>query len=115
MCALVTGVQTCALPILSALVSSSASVVALAMDWPTPALGPLIGTSSATRWRSVSVGRPSVTSGPVCVGPVWEIGSKACRERVCQYVEISVRAVSYKQKENYKQKSNIRLTKHTNT
>src|SRR6186713_2709431 len=51
---------------LSALVSSSAIVVALAIERPTAAFSPDSGTSSATRWRAVSVGRTSAL-GP-CVG-----------------------------------------------
>jgi hypothetical protein len=38
----------------------------LAMASPTPALAPVIGTSSAIRWRWASLGRP--VAGPV--GPV---------------------------------------------
>src|SRR3546814_12894233 len=30
--------------------------------------------------------------------PAWEIGRASCRERVCQYVSISVVAVSFKKK-----------------
>ena len=41
---------------LSAVVSSSAIVVALAIACPTGAVSPLMGTSSAMRWRPVSVG-----------------------------------------------------------
>src|SRR3546814_1129188 len=40
----------------SALVSSRAMVVALAIDWPTSPFSPDIGTNSATRWRVSSVG-----------------------------------------------------------
>src|SRR6478736_3395668 len=43
----------------SALVSSSAIVVALAIERPTAAFSPDSGTSSATRWRVVSVGSTS--------------------------------------------------------
>src|SRR3546814_15470859 len=48
--------------------SSSAIIVALAIDCPTPALVPASGTSSATRLRSVSVGMPCSTGGRVSGG-----------------------------------------------
>src|SRR6187455_628011 len=64
----------------SALVSSSAIVVALAIERPTAAFSPDSGTSSATRWRAVSVGStsalgpagPGAVAGPVRVsGTTW--------------------------------------------
>jgi hypothetical protein len=48
--------------------SSKASVVALAIAVPTSAFGPVCGTSSATRWRSVSVGKPGPTLSSGFVG-----------------------------------------------
>src|SRR3546814_17074376 len=76
---------------LSALVSSRASVVALAIAVPTSALVPVSGTSSATRWRSVSVGRPgSIASGfsggggggPCVLGPTWQAARSPPTARV---------------------------------
>src|SRR3546814_7061824 len=71
-CALVTGVQTCALPI-----------------WPPglrPTYFPRRCNGKGSIWRSI------ITSNP-------EIGRASCRERVCQYVSISVVAVSLKKKQ----------------
>src|SRR3546814_18232956 len=39
---------------------------------------------------------PAIVLSPVAVGLIGEIGSASCRERVCQYVELSVVAVSLK-------------------
>src|SRR3546814_19827932 len=92
-CALVTGVQTCALPI-----SSDGFSVRVGMK--------------KTDRRMKLLARPS---GLVIVGGNrhWsprgrpgEIGRASCGERVCQYVEISVVAVSLKKK-----KQKIRLGK----
>src|SRR5688572_16671620 len=48
---------------LAALVSSTAMVAALEIDWPTAPLVPLSGTIRATRWRWVSVGRLEIGGG----------------------------------------------------
>src|SRR3546814_3767827 len=81
-CALVTGVQTCALPIslrngqgilrlLVALFRRRSSGVILAQrGWP-----------AARQTRRVL--NPKGGAG---VSPAWEIGRASCRERVCQYV-----------------------------
>src|SRR3546814_17967958 len=39
---------------------------------------------------------PEIGQAEQDVGPVWSIGRASCRERVCQYVSISVVAVSLK-------------------
>jgi hypothetical protein len=49
-------------------VSSTAILAALAMDVPTPAFGPVSGTSSATRFLSVSVGSEGVTGSGTVTG-----------------------------------------------
>src|SRR3546814_2247694 len=79
-CALVTGVQTCALPICSVVAASlvpedrKASAVALMFTGLTLAnvLGVPLGTALGqfAGWRM----------------PFWEIGRESCRARVCQYV-----------------------------
>src|SRR3546814_9248462 len=64
-CALVTGVQTCALPISCTLDQKL--------------LAPRAATTEVT--SILSLFRPK------CLGVVsWEIGRASCRERVCQYV-----------------------------
>src|SRR3546814_10684555 len=70
-CALVTGVQTCALPI------SRSWFEPPARSWP----------------------RRCACTSATCS----KIGRASCRERVCQYVEISVVAVSLKKKDNRKE------------
>src|SRR3546814_987068 len=74
-CALVTGVQTCALPILPgfliAVVASSLAVALL--NLPVDTIG--------SRFPDIPAGLP-VPSFP----DISEIGRASCRERVCQYV-----------------------------
>ena len=60
---------------MSALVSSIAMVVALAIDWPTAPLPPDIGTSNATRWRVSSLGRAVALGSGVGVCPVGRVVS----------------------------------------
>src|SRR3546814_8010906 len=90
--ALVTGVQTCALPI-------SPSALHHPPPYPSPTRGEgaeLRGHKNPPppRWGRVGVG----------VGRVaMQIGRASCRERVCQYVSISVVAVSYKKKQTARQ------------
>src|SRR3546814_20236935 len=51
--------------------SSSARLAAFAIDWPSAALGPVVGTSTATFWRSASsgpVGFSTGLGGPACPG-----------------------------------------------
>src|SRR3546814_8952284 len=85
-CALVTGVQTCALPISHRIARARQTL------WgrpPTPAQGGKLGTA-----RRLPVGscrcalahhrrRPCKAGGRVTS---FEIGRASCRERVCQYV-----------------------------
>ena len=59
-----------------AFMSSRAIVVALARAVPTAASGPVIGTSSATRWRASSCGSAAVGSG--AGGGVWTGGGAFC-------------------------------------
>src|SRR3546814_3914452 len=68
-CALVTGVQTCALPIWGLAYPRHAR--------PTP-------SSSPDRRRSPTM--PSVGEIRIVAGERLEIGRASCRERVCQYV-----------------------------
>src|SRR3546814_5570599 len=64
-CALVTGVQTCALPIFDGLIG-----------WP---------QSTAATTRSVRQ-LPSLSTDTSTASATKEIGRASCRERVCQYV-----------------------------
>src|SRR3546814_12487050 len=82
-CALVTGVQTCALPIFLA------------------GLGPDRLREPAERGRHVRVGTQDAEAGARqaaqdLLAVDLQIGRASCRERVCQYVQISVVAVSLK-------------------
>src|SRR3546814_4147898 len=97
-CALVTGVQTCALPISNAIEGSSAEIS------PKPAPGTKASTLPRARWSvapacivdanaltssfGTSVAHPATAleSKRVCNLIRREIGRASCRERVCQYV-----------------------------
>src|SRR3546814_14581901 len=91
-CALVTGVQTCALPI-----------------WKDPVLA----AAAVTRHADRADGDAEIVARPAVAGIVIlragggeqyilvdQIGRASCRERVCQYGEISVVAASLKKKIN---------------
>src|SRR3546814_4534978 len=82
-CALVTGVQTCALPILATswefrrrpwVVKSG---VPGSKVWKT--------TDGGDTWREITKGLPAL-KGKMGVAISPEIGRASCRERVCQYV-----------------------------
>src|SRR3546814_21190406 len=55
------------------------------------------------RWRCAGAGRRRTRGGSGGGCRDREIGRASCRERVCQYVEISVVAVSLKKKLNKKE------------
>src|SRR3546814_15950286 len=76
-CALVTGVQTCALPIFA---------------W----------RQLRDRWSAQGRAEPQLLDRirPFLRDQLEKIGRASCRERVCQYVSISVVAVSLKNKTN---------------
>src|SRR3546814_7940074 len=81
-CALVTGVQTCALPILADL----RVIIAEAVDWLAPG-GALVAEhgddqGAVTRALAASAGFDAIRTGT----DLTEIGRASCRERVCQYV-----------------------------
>src|SRR3546814_15501325 len=92
-CALVTGVQTCALPISWGKAGEGlAGHSCHATGAPTSTIAlPKLRPSSTPINASGALARPWVTSYLNL-----KIGRAACRERVCQYVEISVVAVSLK-------------------
>src|SRR3546814_11410666 len=105
-CALVTGVQTCALPIslkvaIHAAAPCPVPVKQAMIDWWGPVLFEYYAGSegngmtfiSSPDWLTHrgSVGRPILGA---------KIGRASCRERVCQYVYISVVAASLKKKEH---------------
>src|SRR3546814_9429590 len=78
-CALVTGVQTCALPIYPSAVPAAIRCVA-----PVPAM-PVDAIGSTRESRTVASTKIAAASGrPWSCGT--EIGRASCRERVCQYV-----------------------------
>src|SRR3546814_10354937 len=80
-CALVTGVQTCALPISSP-------------GWFLLLVTAIVQAASLGGDRFVGAAPPSVLGltalllfGPKLMGLIWmQIGRASCRERVCQYV-----------------------------
>src|SRR3546814_5232296 len=93
-CALVTGVQTCALPICLA-----KKLVGVFGDDEPPTIGLTPGGGEGRRHRISAGGRKErgkvvrVLEQPVCVADVYriaparpEIGRASWRERVCQYV-----------------------------
>src|SRR3546814_17974071 len=95
-CALVTGVQTCALPIfifqdpyasLSPRMSAGQIVAEPMRNFPDLQRGR--PRQDELAWLFTKVG----------LRPEAKIGRASCRERVCQYVSISVVAVSLKQKQ----------------
>src|SRR3546814_16168351 len=101
-CALVTGVQTCALPIflnrrIAEAVCSDSSRTDQVMIWPMPFIllkrGKFSRMAKEAKSCSPSVKAPNTAS---------EIGRASCRERVCQYGWIAVGPVSLK-----KQKKSI--------
>src|SRR3546814_2631148 len=96
-CALVTGVQTCALPI-SALAPSAMAQTATGEN---PAPAPAEGESRVIDFKADKLDYDSEAETVVASGNVrmmseghrvradqvsWEIGRASCRERVCQYV-----------------------------
>src|SRR3546814_11090642 len=93
-CALVTGVQTCALPILP--VNGIGKFLAIGLNYADHAreagLEPPPEPIFFTKAISCLVGPNDDVMIPR------EIGSASSSERVCQYVEISVVAVSFKKK-----------------
>src|SRR3546814_9364426 len=86
-CALVTGVQTCALPISPPLPSSSREGD-FGFGSPRPKKESLPSSLPSRLEKILDVLR---TSCPCRVFP--QIGRASCRERVCQYVWFSVDAV----------------------
>src|SRR3546814_10651189 len=92
-CALVTGVQTCALPI-----SKRATITG---DWIERIVGLENVTADVVYLDAETGPRIELIQYRTPAGPTPdEIGRASWRERVCQYVSISVVAVSLKK--NYK-------------
>src|SRR3546814_10550787 len=77
-CALVTGVQTCALPIYSGRQRPASMSSMRSRKWPPAA-------RAALRANRADQACPRC-SRPVGLGAKREIGRASCRERVCQYV-----------------------------
>src|SRR3546814_9326222 len=89
-CALVTGVQTCALPILAqAQTPPTAMQTAQLQPPPDYQIGPG-DVLAITVYRAPDLRTTARVSGK---GTIVKIGRASCRERVCQYVEIPVVAV----------------------
>src|SRR3546814_8718149 len=98
-CALVTGVQTCALPILIAPVRlftdkreekipvpCPGSENRFSMPWVNPLHKDGREERYAFRFRTTHERRRKCRCGPGSEGLADEIGGASCRERVCQYV-----------------------------
>src|SRR3546814_13644130 len=107
-CALVTGVQTCALPIFLLMLTrderAEAGRLVVGMPRPERFCFRLESTDEPVEQRALDE----------------EIGRASCRERVCQYVSISVVAVSLKKKQRnsmhmYNQSDTRVHDRHTNT
>src|SRR3546814_10098204 len=75
-CALVTGVQTCALPIYP-------QELLRTVCWPLNDVNPKTVRRSSCGSRAAGPGREADAEDGADVG---EIGRASCRERVCQYV-----------------------------
>src|SRR3546814_11601897 len=109
-CALVTGVQTCALPIWSAVgevcfntaitgyqeILTDPSYAGQIITFTFPHIGN-VGTNSEDLETITHAARG-------CVLRADKIGSASCRERVCQYVWISLVADSLKKKNQHSRK-----------
>src|SRR3546814_6924761 len=97
-CALVTGVQTCALPIFPHPAPADAPQVPQAAD-PDDAE---VAVASQAGGVQVAGDGPRLVFPPRAVGRCaagrgqGQLGNASCRERVCQYVSTSVVAVSIK-------------------
>src|SRR3546814_12463219 len=94
-CALVTGVQTCALPIFSP-TETNPFPKSIVSQWISFAMRSYRRESADTLDLAPRSTTASRTHRPR--GNVMEIGRASCRARECQYVEISVVAVSIKKK-----------------
>src|SRR3546814_4751243 len=82
-CALVTGVQTCALPILSAIPSMKGMADFFWYRYLRPAESvnmPEVGCKCLSHRPMLEVGHPEFFTCSL------QIGRASCRERVCQYV-----------------------------
>src|SRR3546814_9061043 len=107
-CALVTGVQTCALPIYSQPMDGSTYAVRLRdLEARVDELKEQIRRSH-TRLSLLSDTILSGGVGGARAEIVFKIGRAACRESVCQYVSISVVAASLKKKIRINRQSTTR-------
>src|SRR3546814_16112100 len=101
-CALVTGVQTCALPIFPVIEAAERSL----MGSGAMLFGGAAYNNGIVPFKNYIFGEAYTREGEpakiVSPGNPPEIGRASCRERGCQYVYISVVAVSLKKKKQYK-------------
>src|SRR3546814_11151662 len=115
MCALVTGVQTCALPIsvVDASTMASQNLVSV-QDIVARVPGLAANTVGSGRVqiaiRGITTGGLNNTTVGITIDDVPPIGSASCRESVCHYVYSWVVCVSFKQKKT-KHITDIRPTR----
>src|SRR3546814_20347769 len=98
-CALVTGVQTCALPISPMMILPFMLRVLPPRRLQEMCItGEQFSAAEALEWGVVNY---VVPRAELDAKPDWlQLGRASCRERVCQYVEISVVAGSLKKKKS---------------
>src|SRR3546814_15147596 len=101
-CALVTGVQTCALPICMSLFNAAGRLI---VHYDHDPVRSCDNSSPAHRYGGITahgsrnyVANRCADSIAVYARNGDPIGRASCREKMCQYVEISVVAVSVKKK-----------------
>src|SRR3546814_15373503 len=103
-CALVTGVQTCALPICAPVLDNVFDTRGGLNDPKQDieayglAMNVTAELSDTVTLRSISAWRKDRSATPIDFDALPDIGRASCRERVWQYVQISVVAVSLKKK-----------------
>src|SRR3546814_12446451 len=112
-CALVTGVQTCALPICRARCRAK-HAAQLVQDYGLDACPHHIADRAAFR-HAAAEGKTAMEIEPSGKEADEEIGRAACRERVCQYVSISGVAVSLKKKKDKRNTKAIAIINNSNT
>src|SRR3546814_10106741 len=85
-CALVTGVQTCALPIFAAVLVAAAAYLNPRAFGIADVLGVIHQVSRIEMGLGVAIGAITFSGSVIAFLKLNEIGRASCRERVCQYV-----------------------------
>src|SRR3546814_9703867 len=85
-CALVTGVQTCALPICRALPLGGQARRPRALGWEGDGGGGALAEPVLDRQGAAEQAHEIVAEMQAEAGALVQIGRASCRERVCQYV-----------------------------